>query len=54
MTSVYVLTRGLSFEKMYKVGSHTGDKEKLIKRYITACPDLNILYSKRYPTCDYA
>lgn len=42
--AIYVLERGLNSSKIYKIGSHTGSKEKLIKRYITSCPDLNILF----------
>ena len=43
-TAIYVISDGSNPINRYKVGSHTGDYEKLITRYITAIPELKIHY----------
>lgn len=39
--SIYVLSKGSKSDE-YKIGKHSGTKEKLVSRYITAIPDLII------------
>lgn len=40
---IYIITDGNNFNKC-KVGFHTGNIPKLIKRYITSLPNMNIIF----------
>jgi len=50
MTSIYVISAG-GIKDRYKIGIHSGNIEKLKKRYITAIPDIKI---HLFENCNYA
>jgi hypothetical protein len=53
MNHIYVITTKIyKQQNIYKVGKHSGNKEKLIKRYITALPNIEIIYFQECPLYD--